>query len=393
MIILPYPQGKQCAFTLTDDTDEASVTSVRTIYEYLNEIGIKATKTVWMYPCRRRSGNPEHTGRQCFGVSVTESDEYRRLLITLQKQGHEIALHLASGGNNLRSETVRAYEEFNQTFGYYPKININHGRNADTIYWCRDAFQRGFWRWITSLYTSDKSEGHAEESPYFWGDYCIKHTRYMRGYKSGVLNTLGLNNSMPFHDPDKPYVNMWFSATDLSEPWLLKRLLTKDHLDKLCAKRGACIGYIYLHKYVQSSNQIHPEFVRGFEILKEARGKCWFVPASTLLDRLLAIRKLKHYRFKGEVILENRSRDPLGDLWIKGNPGTVLRTPDTKKHVVGPSGLLNINTLSGLENGFQTDCSAGRMPGRRERMMMIIHQIGILLLRHLHGRKFRRQGW
>ena len=46
-----FPGGKRFAFTIMDDTDDATVQNVGPVYEALYSLGMGATKTVWPMPC------------------------------------------------------------------------------------------------------------------------------------------------------------------------------------------------------------------------------------------------------------------------------------------------------------------------------------------------------
>jgi hypothetical protein len=47
--MVKWPNGKSFAFTIVDDTDEATVNNVKPIYDLLYELGFKTTKTVWLF--------------------------------------------------------------------------------------------------------------------------------------------------------------------------------------------------------------------------------------------------------------------------------------------------------------------------------------------------------
>ncbi len=49
---MEWPSGKKFAFTIIDDTDHGTVSNLKPVYDLLNELGIKTTKTVWVYPPR-----------------------------------------------------------------------------------------------------------------------------------------------------------------------------------------------------------------------------------------------------------------------------------------------------------------------------------------------------
>jgi hypothetical protein len=42
-----WPNNKDFAFTIIDDTDNSTVSNVKPIYNLLADLGLKTTKTVW----------------------------------------------------------------------------------------------------------------------------------------------------------------------------------------------------------------------------------------------------------------------------------------------------------------------------------------------------------
>ena len=45
---IPWPNNKQFAFTIFDDTDRANLKDNQLVYQCLNELNFKTTKSVWM---------------------------------------------------------------------------------------------------------------------------------------------------------------------------------------------------------------------------------------------------------------------------------------------------------------------------------------------------------
>ena len=43
-----WPNNKKFAFTIFDDTDRSNLKDSKIIYEYLEELGFKTTRSVWM---------------------------------------------------------------------------------------------------------------------------------------------------------------------------------------------------------------------------------------------------------------------------------------------------------------------------------------------------------
>jgi hypothetical protein len=82
--------------------------------------------------------------------------------------------------------------------------------------------------------------------------------------------------------------------------------LSDANQDRLEAEGGACILYTHFgHDYV-ANGRINGEFRARIERLSRRAG--WFVPASTLLDYLLARR--------GDAVLSDAQRRELERRWL-----------------------------------------------------------------------------
>src|SRR6188472_3380584 len=69
----------------------------------------------------------------------------------------------------------------------------------------------------------------------------------------------------------------------------MRALLSDENIDRLEAKGGACIVYTHLASgFVDHRGRVDAVFSRQIERLASKGG--WFVPVSTLLDRLAAQR-------------------------------------------------------------------------------------------------------
>lgn len=389
MRLLRFPEGRLCAFGITDDADGATLEKVRIVYGFLDSLGMRSSRSVWVRPASRRSGNPESTGKACRGATL-EDPAYLALVRSIRDAGHEICYHLASGGNNTRGENESALEFMRRELGSCPRLLINHGRNADAMYWGRSILGGGLPGLIARIYCSDRSEGEIPGSQWFWGDLCRRHIAYVRHLKSAEIDNLRLNPSMPYHLPGRPYVNRWFSCTDLSKPWLVRRILTPKAVDGLVRGRGACVAYAYLHDFVMPDGSIEPSFRRAAELLAGTPG-CWSAPVSDILDRLESMRRVSLAMVDGTCTISNGGSEAVDDVWVEGAPGEVLATAGGEKLVIGESGRLRVGSVEASAGG--DGYGSEPVPGRREMAGIILGQIRLLALRHAHGRKFRRKGW
>ena len=49
---LGFPEGKRFACTVFDDTEYADAANTRALYDFLTELGLRTTKSIWVYPPR-----------------------------------------------------------------------------------------------------------------------------------------------------------------------------------------------------------------------------------------------------------------------------------------------------------------------------------------------------
>ncbi len=275
-----FPNGKRFAITIVDDTDDATVESVGPMYELLASLGMRTTKTVWSldYPGRSRG----------FWKSQTlEDEDYREFVLTLRQQGFEIAWHGATMETSKRRRTVAGLERFKEIFREYPRVHANHAENRENIYWGTSRIDNPALKYLYGRIVGmspDYFSGHVAHSPYGWGEECARHVHYVRNLTFNTINLATINPSMPYHDPSRPLVRWWFSATDAEDAFEFAQLLTEANLDRLEREGGICIIATHFGKdFVKDGRVLRPIRTR-LEAL--ARRPGWFPPVGKLLDWL-----------------------------------------------------------------------------------------------------------
>lgn len=276
----PFPGGKRFAFTIIDDTDVATVANVRPIYRLLEELGMLATKTVWPMPCPEGSKN--------FSSSETLEDaEYREFVVDLQRRGFEIASHGATMESSDRQRTVAGLERFRSVLDSYPRVHANHAYNRENLYWGRHRLDDPILRRAYAR-TNGQPEGHylghIEGSPYWWGDLCENHIEYVRNLTFEEVNLARINPSMPYHDPSRPLIRYWFSASDAEDGVEFKRLYTRERLDSLEREGGFSILATHLGKGFVRDGEVDPDTRLLLEDI--SRRDAWFPTVGQLLDFL-----------------------------------------------------------------------------------------------------------
>jgi hypothetical protein len=304
-VLSPYPDGKNFAFTITADPDRNRLEKDKLIYDFFTEVGLRTTIAVWVKESTRSTGIPDIPIHIPYGDSCERGD-YLKYMQELQKRGFEIALHSVSSGNDYREETIKGYEKFKDYFGVYPNINIMHSTNLENIYWGKKVVENRLLRSIIGLFAGRSNFPYAGEIPeslYFWGDILKEKTKYVRLWGTSDINTLKFNPSMPYHEQKKPYVNYWFSFSDGSTIDRFNQLLSEANISRLVNERGVSIVYVHFSSFVKNG-QLDRTFKRKIEKLTQQRDG-WFVPASTILDRLLLMKKVRITDVENAIFITN----------------------------------------------------------------------------------------
>lgn len=292
------------AFTIFDDTDRATLENNRLIYGLLSDLGIRTTKSVWML----EGTDPPYVP----GITCNNND-YVDFLLNLQEIGFEIAWHNASWETSDRERTSLGLNRFREIFGHPPRSMANHASNKEGIYW--GSSRLSGWRRILHPILSKRYffQGHYESSPLFWGDLCQEQIRYVRNFVFKKIDTLACCPWMPYHDPDRPFVNKWFASSSGSDATEFTSLLSRENLDRLEKSRGACIVYTHFGKGFVENSEVIPPIRSCLEDVARRNG--WFVPVSQLLDFLgeqpshsKEIRKSDRARLENRWLIDQLGR-------------------------------------------------------------------------------------
>ena len=115
---LAYPSGAEFAFTILDDTDDTTVANGRPVYDFLYDLGLRTTKTVWAFDT-----TPENRGPYFAGETLS-SPEYLEWVHELAANDFEIAFHNATMGSSLRKDTIRAFDLIKNEFGQAGPVTL-----------------------------------------------------------------------------------------------------------------------------------------------------------------------------------------------------------------------------------------------------------------------------
>ena len=295
-----WPNGKQFAFTIFDDTDFATLENVGPVYDFLAKLGFRTTKSVWPI---------KGTREPICGGATCEDDTYLEWIYKLRQQGFEIGYHMTTFHSSYREETRRGLHRFAGLFGSAPLTMANHSGCRENIYWGSHrltGFNQFAYDVLTAFRFHRKYRGHIEGDQFFWGDLCAERVKYVRNFVFADINTLKLCPWMPYHDPKRPYVKYWYASSEGPTVDPFVRCLSEEHQDRLESEHGACLMYTHLSRGFFDGS-LNPRFKQLMERLSRKDG--WFVPVGTLLDYLLQRR--------AERSLTDAERNQLERRWLK----------------------------------------------------------------------------
>jgi hypothetical protein len=274
-----WPDGKRFAFTVFDDPDGQTLETSRLVYQFLGDLGFRTTVAVWPLGGRRE---PNSGGETC------ANPQYLEHVQRLAKEGFEIAWHNATLHTSTREETIEGLDLFRDYFQSDPESMANH-YNGEALYWGPErlsGIRRSLYLLMTRYQAADRHFGHVEGHPYFWGDVCRKRIRYCRNFVFRDLNTLRACPWMPYHDPERPWVNCWFAASEGAQGPSFMKVMAEANQDRLEEQGGLCILYTHFGHGFVCDGKLNPTFVRLMHRMSKKSG--WFVPSHVILDHLAA---------------------------------------------------------------------------------------------------------
>ena len=298
--MLAYPGGREFAFTILDDTDDSTVANTKPLYDLLFDLGLRTTKTVWPLDC------PEGS-RHYFAGSTLADPEYRAFAHDLRNRGFELTWHAATMESSTRERTIRGLEAFKAQFGHYPTLHVNHGENRENMYWGPKRYRNPLLRLGHRSARGGANgafSGDDEDSPYFWGDLCRQHFRYVRGFTWREANTLRRDPGLVYRLTWTPYVDCWFSTSDAPDVEAFNRLVNRDSIDRLRAERGVCLLSTHLGKGFVRNGRVDPAVEDTLRYVSSHPG--WFVPVSTILDHFRSTARRLERPYRSHALQEIR---------------------------------------------------------------------------------------
>lgn len=273
-----WPGGRRFAFSVLDDTDGATVRRIKPVYELLYSLGMRTTKSVWVFPSRDRIAG-----------ATLDDPGYLAYVRSLRNRGFELCLHSVGDGSFSREEILAGYERFRVEFGAFPRIHANHSRNIDNLHWGAERFAwpvSVLFRILDRKAGAHGYQGHLPASKHYWGDFARQHVDYVRNLVFNRTDTLACDPRMPYPiKGTQDAVNNWFSSSDGHTVDEFCRLIHPDRIRALERSGGACLAYTHFAEgFVDGSGRLNPLFEERMRHLASRPG--WFVPMTEVLDSL-----------------------------------------------------------------------------------------------------------
>ncbi len=291
-----WPNNKKFAFTIFDDTDRSNLEDSKLIYNCLNDLGFKTTRSAWV--------NNSNSKNNSEGVTC-ENKSYLEWLLEIKKIGFEIGYHNTTFSSSERQKIIEGLEKFKRFFGEDPIVMANHSENKENIYWGSDRLSgsRKFVYNILTLFKRNKYYlGHDNSSKFFWGDLCKQNIKYVRNFVFSDINTLKNCPFMPYKDQTKPFVNYWFASSEGNNAETFIKCISDKNQDRLEEEGGACIMYTHFADGFSKNGKISENFKEQMTKLSKREG--WFVTVSTLLEFLKKENKNYEINAKQRKALE-----------------------------------------------------------------------------------------
>jgi len=279
-----YPDSAEFAFTILDDTDDTTVANGCPIYDLLDRLDIRISKTVWAW-----DAPPEKRGPYFKGETLS-SPEYLQWVGTLADKGFEIAFHNATMGSSERSDTIKALDFIERELGKPVRLHCNHGQNRENLYWGRQRYSSMLIKLANAVHEKFSPgiayEGNDIDSPYYWADVAMERLSYLRSFTFNKLNCAKIPPGRPYIDTMKRNTPLLFNTADAPDVAAFNKLVTVDSINQLRRQGGWAIISTHFGKGFFNNGVINSQFKEAMEYLATQPG--WYVPVTTLLDFIAA---------------------------------------------------------------------------------------------------------
>jgi len=301
-----WPNNRDFAFTIIDDTDNSNLENAPLVYDYLKQKKIFTTKSVWT-----KDGENIKKYNSVNGETLA-NEKYLNWVKNLEKNSFEICLHSSSWSRSTREEIIKSFEFFENYFGKSSTlIQHNDSRDCESIYWGKKrlVFPINLIFEIIMYITpgglkSNIYQGEIESSPYFWGDICKEKVDFIRNLTFNEINLFNITKSVLHKRKGTKYVNHWFISSEAPNHDSFVNILSKENLDLLEKQNGLCIIYTHFGNKFVANGKLKESFKDVIDDLSKRNG--WFVPANNIFKYLQEKHMVKTLSYFEELKLSYR---------------------------------------------------------------------------------------
>jgi len=279
---IKIPDGKDFIFSIFDDTDVSTLDNIRPVYDYLTELGIYTTKSVWPMECAQQNSNYK-------GSHTLQDKEYAAYVKELARRGFEIAYHGASMESSPRAVIIESLRQFRQILGFSPRTYASHACNRENIYWGDNRFNFSVFRFLYRMLNPRKDNfysGNNLQSQYFWADICRETFDYVRTFTFNDINLLNISR-FPYTVKNRPCFNKCFLTSSADNVKEFNRLLSEVNQEKLQVEKGVCIITTHFGKGFTRNNKLDSTTKILLKRLADKNG--YFAPVCNVMDYLTSI--------------------------------------------------------------------------------------------------------
>jgi len=279
-LALQIPDGKSFIFSVFDDTDVSTLDNIRPVYDYLTELGLFTTKSVWPMDSQQQASNYK-------GSHSLQNPEYAAYVKELANRGFEIAYHGASMESSNRDVTIESLRQFHDILEFSPRTYASHAGNRENIFWGEHRFSFTLFKRLYRLLNSanvNYYSGHNPQSKYYWADICRDSFDYVRTFTFNDINLLNVGK-FPYGVKDRICFKNCFYTSFADHVEEFNRLLSIENQKRLVQERGVCIITTHFGKGFVKDGNLNGQTKYLLKHLAENDG--YFVPVCTVLDYLI----------------------------------------------------------------------------------------------------------
>jgi len=347
-----YPNGHTFAFTIVHDADSAYSQRLAPLFEEFDALNMKITATVfvfwadWANRGKIWSSWNQITdpGKRFLAPKAVplEDDAERAFYLNIAARGHEIGMHTPSDTSDTTEQLQKAFEYFTRVFGHPPAIYVEHSHASNQETLGNEGANLGSKYYSLAILRS--------YHPWVWVDGPLG----LPASDAPKYYDLIASKAAPFSDEsakrygfDKIFARTGKWKLADGDGFLLEYSVA--NIDDLERNRGIALVYTHLDsKWLDmDTRKMRAPLSERLRYVASKNG--WFAPASTILDRVIAMRNLSLDSKGGYIRIRNRGAQTIDAVTVVSPDGASLCKAKTK-FPPGPRGDIVVGAIKANES-------------------------------------------